>query len=352
VLPKHYNRKRIRTMDRISLLATRATEIALEDAGLSEDTPERREMGVAYGSSAGGIRATIEFGTVANTKSTKPITATSYVRMMPHTCAANISIFFKMTGRLIPTASACTSGSQALGYAYESIRWGRQDLMVAGGAEELSVAHALAFDVMFAASTLNDTPEKTPRPFDRDRDGLVVGEGGSTFILEELEHALARGAPIHAELVGFGTNANATHVTQPYAPVMKRCMEVALDDAELGPEAIGYINAHATATDLGDIVEAQATNELFGPQVPISALKSYTGHTLGASSSFEAMVTIKMMQDDWFAPTINLDNIDPQCPELDHIVGDGRDMSTEYVMSNNFAFGGVNTSLIFKRWNA
>jgi 3-oxoacyl-[acyl-carrier-protein] synthase II len=195
----------------------------------------------------------------------------------------------------------------------------------------------------------NDTPDATPRPFDRDRDGLVIGEGACTLILERREHALARGAKIYAEIVGFDSNSDGAHVTQPSPETMQRAIELALADADLAPEAIGYISAHGTATDRGDIAETKATFQVFGEKAPISSLKSYTGHTLGACGALESWVAIQMMNSGWFAPTINLENIDPGCAPLDYIVGDGRTLEVEYVMNNNFAFGGINTSLIFRR---
>jgi 3-oxoacyl-[acyl-carrier-protein] synthase II len=205
------------------------------------------------------------------------------------------------------------------------------------------------FDTLFATSVRNDAPHTTPRPFDRARDGLVIGEGAGCLILEEREHALARGATVYAEIVGFGTNSDGCHVTQPNADTMRIAMELALEDAGLAPAAIGYVNAHGTGTQHGDVAETAATNAVFGARMPISSLKSYMGHTLGACGALEALISIRMMREGWFAPTINLDEIDPECGELDYIRGDGRRLDCEYVMSNNFAFGGINTSLIFKR---
>ena len=245
---------------------------------------------------------------------------------------------------------SCTFGSQGIGYAYEAIKFGRQSVMIAGGAEELCPTEAMAFDSLFATSRRNAEPQATPRPYDRDRDGLVVGEGTGILVLEELEHAQQRGARIHAELVGFATNSDGIHVTKPEEETMRIVMEQALGDAGIAPQAVGYVNGHGTATEHGDIAETRATAKLFGPRMPISSQKSYLGHTLGACGALEAWFSIEMMKQGWFAPTLNLDNIDPRCGELDYIVGDGRELQTEYVMSNNFAFGGVNTSLIFKRW--
>ena len=350
-LPPRYNRKTMRSMGRVALLSTRASELALEDAGLIGDPIlTSGDCGIAYGACYGSAEPTIAFARMATTGNLKGITSNTYVQMMSHTGAVNIGLFFGVTGRVIPSSSACTSGSQGIGYAYEVIKWGRQKVMIAGGGEELHVGSAAVFDTLFATSTKNDAPTTTPRPFDKDRDGLVVGEGACTLILEELEHAKARGARIYAEVIGFGTNSDGAHVTQPEAATMSIAMKQALDDAGLSPDAIGYVNAHGTATDRGDVAESKATQDIFGKRIPISSLKSYYGHTLGACGSLEAWLTIEMMREDWFAPTINLENLDPACAELDYVVDGGRELSTDLVMSNNFAFGGINTSLIFRRW--
>lgn len=347
--PAHYSRKAIRSMGRVSLLATRASEMALQDAGLLDD-PRIRDgrMGIAYGSSAGSVEPVRAFGHMLDSGSMAEVTSTTYIQMMGHTCAVNVGLFFGLKGRVIPTSSACTSGSQAIGYGYEAIRFGRQEMMVAGGAEELSALDAAVFDTLFATSTKNATPERTPRPFDAARDGLVVGEGAATLILEEREHALARGATIHAEIVGFACNSDGAHVTQPEAATMATAMRLALNDAGLPPTAIGYVNAHGTATDRGDIAETRATAEVLG-RVPIASLKGHFGHTLGACGAIEAWLAIEMLRQGWFAPTANLENIDPECGELDYLMGAGREMQVETLMSNNFAFGGINTSLIFGR---
>lgn len=349
-LPAHYNRKTTRAMGRVALLATRSAEIALEDAGLLGDPLLKSgRVGISYGSSAGSPKAIGDFGRMLQMKSTEGINATTYIRMMSHTTVANISVFFGICGRVITTSSACTSSSQGIGYAYEAIKSGKQIAMVAGGAEELDPTAAAVFDTLFATSTRNDTPEATPRPFDAERDGLVLGEGGCTFVLEEREHALARGAKVYAEIIGYGTNCDGLHVTQPNPETMQVAMRLALEDAALAPEAIGYVNAHGTATDHGDVAESQATAGLFGARMPISSLKSYMGHTLGACGSLEAWMTVMMMREGWFAPTANLKRIDPRCAELDYIRDAPRALDTEYAMSNNFAFGGINTSLVFRR---
>ena len=352
MLPGHYNRKQTRSMGRVSQLATVATELALQRSGLlGNEVLTDGRTGIAYGSSTGSTAPISAFGAMLNDKSTEHITATTYVQMMPHTTAVNAGLFFGLRGRVIPTSSACTSGSQAIGYAAEAIRHGYQTVMVAGGAEELCPSEAAVFDTLFATSQMNEQPELSPRPFDAGRDGLVIGEGAGSLVLESLEHAQARGATILAELVGYASNCDAAHVTQPQKATMQICMQMALDQAGLTAEQIGYISAHGTATDRGDIAESQATHAIFGSQTPISSLKSFFGHTLGACGAVEAWLGLEMMAEGWFAPTLNLENPDPACGALDYIQGSGRQLQIDYLMSNNFAFGGINTSLIFKRWS-
>lgn len=348
--PKHYTRRQIRGMGRVAMLGTYASELALIDAGLlNHSCLQNGQTGVAYGSSSGSFGGLIDFTRMLLNHDKGGLNATSYIRMMGHTCPVNIGLHFGINGRIIPTSSACTSSSQGIGYAYEAIKQGIQTVMVAGGSDELSASQAAVFDTLFAASILNDEPQRSPRPFDRDRDGLVIGEGGGTFILEEREHALNRDAPIYAEVIGFGTNSDGLHVTQPDSNSMQVAMNLALQDAGLEAHAIGYISAHGTSTDQGDIAESHATAAVFGNNITISSMKSYTGHTLGACGVIEAWASIHMMNEGWFHPTANLDNVDPQCAEMDYIQGEIRIMDCEYIMSNNFAFGGINTSLIFKK---
>lgn len=348
--PAHYTRKQTRSMGRVSLMSTCATERALEQAQLL-DHPSltNGDTGIAYGSSVGSTAPLMAFGKMMETGEMTGVTATSYIQMMAHTAPVNVGVFFGIKGRVITTSSACTSGSQGIGYAYEAIKFGRQKLMVAGGAEELCITEAAVFDTLYATSCKNDNPKHTPRPFDKDRDGLVIGEGACTLVLEEYEYAVARGATIIAEIVGFGCNSDGMHVTQPTSATMQVAIEQAIEDAGISPQQIGYVNAHGTSTDRGDIAESQATYAALGA-APISSLKSYLGHTLGACGAIEAWASINMMHDNWFAPTINLEHVDPECAPLDYIQHFGREIQTEYVMSNNFAFGGINTSLIFKRF--
>ena len=351
VVPAHWTRKQLRSMGRVSRLSVYAAERALTDAGLlGDDSIKDGRMGVACGSSTGSTDEIKAFGNMLLNSVADGLNANSYIRMMPHTTAANISIFFNLTGRLIPTSSACTSGSQGIGYAYEAIKFGRLPLMLAGGAEELCPTEAMVFDALYATSLKNDAPHTSPRPYDAGRDGLVIGEGAGMLVLEELEHALARGATIHAEIVGFGCNADGQHATKPVQATMRRAMELALEDAALAPEAIGYVNGHGTATEQGDVAETQATSSLFGTRMPISSQKSYFGHTLGACGALESWFSIEMLNRDSYVHTLNLEQIDPRCGELDYLRDGFREMSNEHVMNNNFAFGGVNTSLIFRRW--
>lgn len=348
-LPKHYKRKQVRGMGRVSKLATVATENALQQAGLlGTEVLTNGQTGIAYGSSTGSTDAIGAFGVMLNDKTTKAITATTYVQMMPHTTAVNVGLFFGLRGRVIPTSSACTSGSQAIGYAYEAIKHGYQTVMVAGGGEELCPTESAVFDTLFATSLKNDAPKSTPRPYDTHRDGLVIGEGAGTLVLEEYEHAKARGAKIYAEIIGFASNCDAAHVTQPQMETMQICMEMALENAGIKAEQIDYVSAHGTATDRGDIAESNATANALG-KVPISSLKSYFGHTLGACGAIEAWLSLEMMHTGWFSPTLNLESLDEQCGNLDYITGNGRELEVEYLMSNNFAFGGINTSIIFKK---
>lgn len=350
VLPEHYTRKKTRSMSEVGLYAVRASELALIQSGLLADPCLKDGFtGVAFGSSSGGAQAVADMGALISSKDTSSISSSTYVRLMPHTTAVNVSLFFGIRGRIIPTSSACTSGSQAIGYAYETIREGKQIAMVAGGAEEMSPGASAVFDTLYATSQKNITPHLTPSPFDQDRDGLVIGAGGGAFVLEEYEHAKARGAKILGEIVGFSTNCDATHITQPNKETIEICIKNSLKDAGIPADEIGYICAHGTATTRGDEAESQATAAVFGNCTPFASLKSYFGHTLGACGATEAYMSLMMMKEGWFAPTLNLHNIDPLCGDLDYIQNSIRKVDTEFIQTNNFAFGGVNTSLIIKR---
>lgn len=348
--PAHWTRKQLRSLGRVSRLCVAAAEDALSDAGLLDD-PSIRDgrMGVACGSSTGSTADVSDMAKLLIDGVSPGFNANTYVRMMLHTTAANIAIFFGLTGRVIPTSCACASGSQGIGYAYESIKYGMIDMMLAGGGEELCPSEAYVFDSLYATSLKNDRPEASPSPYDSGRDGLVIGEGAGILVLESLEHARARGARIYAEVAGYASNCDGSHVTRPEQATMHACMEAALRDAGIAPSAVGYVNGHGTATEHGDIAETRATEALFGDAMPISSLKSYMGHTLGACGALESWFSIEMMRQQWFAPTLNLVDVDPRCGQLDYIRGEARHIDTEYVVNNNFAFGGLNTSLVFRR---
>lgn len=349
-IDSRYPRKKTRTMGRVSQMAVYASERALDDAGLLNDPVIKGgRTGAAYGSSFGSPDSVLGFYELKKDGASRHLNATSYIQMMNHTTVVNIGLFFEVTGRIIPTSSACTSGSQGIGYAYEAIRWGRADVMIAGGAEELDITDSAVFDTLYATSTRNTEPHLTPRPYDRDRDGLVIGEGACTLILEDYERARARGARIHAEIIGFGSNSDGNHVTQPQAETMAGALRLSLDDAGLPPEAIGLVSGHGTATEWGDIAETSATNQVLGPRVAIHSLKGHFGHSLGACGAIEAWLGIEMMRDGWFVPTANLRSVDERCAPLDYVLGEPRRLEIDYLMTNNFAFGGINTSLIFKR---
>ena len=349
-MPAHWTRKQLRSLGRVSRLCVAAAEDALSDAGLLDD-PSIRDgrMGVACGSSTGSTADVSDMAKLLIDGVSPGFNANTYVRMMPHTTAANIAIFFGLTGRVIPTSCACASGSQGIGYAYESIKYGMIDMMLAGGGEELCPSEAYVFDSLYATSLKNDRPESSPSPYDSGRDGLVIGEGAGILVLESLEHARARGARIYAEVAGYASNCDGSHVTRPEQATMHACMQAALRDAGIAPSAVGYVNGHGTATEHGDIAETRATEALFGDAMPISSLKSYMGHTLGACGALESWFSIEMMRQQWFAPTLNLVDVDPRCGQLDYIRGEARHIDTEYVVNNNFAFGGLNTSLVFRR---
>jgi 3-oxoacyl-[acyl-carrier-protein] synthase II len=348
--PEAWPRKAVRSMGRVAQLAARASELALAQAGLA-GSPLLRDgsTGIAYGSTSGSPPDMVAYARAFGVdRSAKGVTPTEYLRSMSHTCAANLASFFGVRGRVVPTPSACTSGSQAIGVGYEAIRFGRARAMLCGGAEELHPIQAAVFDLLFAASTRNDAPGETPRPFDAERDGLVVGEGAATLVLEDLEHARARGAPVLAELVGFATNCDGGHLTAPDVDGMEAVMRLGLADAGVAAADVGYVSAHATATEQGDRAESEATRRVFGNAVPLSSLKGHLGHTLGACGALEAWLTLEMLREGWAAPTLHLRRPDPLCAELDYVMGAPRPLRAEFAASHNFAFGGVNTSLVFR----
>lgn len=349
-LQKRYPRKTRRTMGRVALLATYASEQAVEQAGLSEELITSGRLGVAYGTTSPASQAMEDFcGRLFTEHTMRGLDSAGFLKFMTHTAAANLAQYYKVRGRIIPVNSACTSASQAIGYAYETIRAGKQDVMICGGAEEQHYATAVTFDLMMATSCRhNQTPHLSPRPFDVNRDGLVVSEGAATIVLETEAHALARGATPLAEVVGFGTNCDGVHMTANSRAGMRSAMQLALDDGGFDPGDIDYVNAHATATDVGDIEESHASWELFERAVPISSLKGTMGHTLGACGAIETIACVQMLREGFLAGTKNLDEVDDRCAALDYI-RETTPSSPRLVMNNNFAFGGVNTSLLLRR---
>ena len=349
-LPKalEVSHKAARTMGRVAQLATVATTIAVRDAGLTADEFADGTIGLAYGSTHGSSNANEDWvRKLVKTNSFLGMSATTYLKFMSHTTAANLATHFGVHGRVLCTSAACVSATQAIGQGFETIAAGLADVMVCGGAEELHFSHAAVFDMLHAASkAFNDAPEHTPRPFDQRRDGLVVGEGAGTLVLEEFGRAQRLGKPIYAEILGFGTNCDGTHVTNPSADGMRRSMELALRSAGLGPGAIDYVNAHATGTSIGDIAESQATHAVFGRRAPVSSLKGHFGHTLGACGAIEAAVSIAMLRDGWIAATRNLETVGDGCAPLDYVIGEPRTAALRRVLCNKFAFGGINTSLV------
>ena len=347
-----YPRKKTRSMGRVALLATYATERALADAGIGPDLRSLPDIGLAYGSTHGSSSAQEEFcRTLFTRNGMRGIPSTSYLKIMSNTCVVNLANFFGIQGRVISTCSACTSSSNAIGYGFEAIRAGQLDVMVCGGAEEMHFTHAVVFDILYATSRhFNDRPGEASRPFDEARDGLVVAEGAATLVLEEEQRAKKRGAHIHGEVIGFGTSCDGQHVTQPSADGMAKAMRNALADAGLAPDQVDYINAHATATDIGDVTESQATLSVFGDRVPISSTKGHTGHTLGACGGLESAFCMAMMNGGFLVPTKNLEKPDPRCAPLRYLRNETIDVKNmNIVMNNNFAFGGINTSLLFRR---
>lgn len=346
-----FPRKKVRTMGRVALLSTYASDRAIADAGLDEDYLSSGKVGLAYGSTHGSTSELENFARlVFGNNSLAGLESSSYLTFMSHTCAANLAMYYGIQGRIITTCAACVSSSQAIGSAYEAVKSGKQETMVCGGAEELHFTHAGVFDIMYATSTkFNDHPELSPRPFDSRRDGLVVGEGAATLVLESYDRARARGAQIYGEILGYGTNCDGQHITRPSAEGMAGAMRLALQDAGLGKDDVDYVNAHGTATDLGDIAESQATLAVLGGGVPVSSTKSYTAHTLGACGGIETIFCLAAIRDGFVPPTRNLETVDERCAPLDYIQHECRRLHLDRVVNNNFAFGGINTSLVLGR---
>lgn len=343
-IPRH-NR---RSMGRVSMLATLSAIDAVKESGLREEEIASPLCGISYGSTEGSTaERTGMLGKMLQNRDLSGVPASSYLKCMSHTCGANLATFLHLRGPFIASCTACVCGSQGIGFGYEAIKSGKADIMIAGGAEEMHFLYAAVFDLMMATSSkYNDRPSETPRPFDANRDGLVVAEGAATLVLEDYERAKRRGASILAEIEGFWSNASGLHLTDSHALSIGECMHAALKTAGRKSEEIQQVSAHATATANGDEAEAIAIHKVFGPHVPVTAIKGYMGHTMGASGAIEAIATIMMMRQGFIAPTLNLESPDPALPTLDHVIGDPRERHVKVAVNNNFAFGGVNTSLV------
>jgi len=341
-------RKFRRSMGKVAALATYAAERALADSGIDAETVRGGRLGIAAGSTTGSAKGIYDgIVNMLGPDGYRANKSTAFLKTMSHTCAANVALALGITGRVWSPNSACTSGSQSIGLGFDTVRAGAQDVMVCGGAEEVHFTTAATFELVGAASArYNDRPKETPRPFDRDRDGLVVGEGAGMLVLERWDHAVARKARIYGEILGFATKCDGEHITSPAAASMAACMRLALDSADVSPADVDYINAHATGTDIGDPAEAQATREIFGDRVPISSTKGYVGHTLGACGAIESIFVLLMLGRGFVAPTLNLHVVDESCAGLWHVTEELTRQS-RLVMNNNFAFGGINTSLLF-----
>ena len=349
--------REVRRMDRLTHLAAEAARQALEDSGLEVTEENCYEVGVIVGSGIGGIETTIEGVKRILEKGSRSISPLLVPMMIPDAPSAKISILWNLRGPNMALSTACATSNNAIGEATEMIRRGTAIAMLAGGSEAGLVPLAMAsFNNMQAISRRNDDPKAASRPFDRDRDGFVVSEGSAILMLEEMEHAKARGAHIYAEVQGYGQSSDAHHITAPleHGEGAQVAMKKALRDADLTIDDIQYINAHGTSTQLNDSSETQAVKGVFGEQaynIPISSTKSMTGHLMGSAGAVEAVLSIQAINEHFIPPTINLDNPDDDC-DLNYVPNQGIPAELEHVMSNSFGFGGHNAVLIFGRYNA
>jgi len=349
--PKIIHRRHRRTMSPMSVYATLATQDALDQARLTTEACKSGDMGIAVGSSVGSTISTQQsYSDFFNFNSLEKMRSTAFFKIMNHSCAANVSHALGITGRIFAVSSACSTSCQTLGLGAETVAFGRQEIMVCGGAEEYHPLITATFDIMNASSCgFNDAPERTPRPFDRDRDGVVCGDGCGILILESPESARRRGAPILAEVAGFATVSDTSNMVNPSPDSMEICMRKALKDADIAPDRIDYINAHATGTDQGDRAEGEAVQRVFGSRTPVSSLKGHLGHTMAACGALETVAVITLMNRGSLAPTLNLENADPACADIRHVTG-VEHRETTWVLKNNFAFGGVNSSIVLRRY--
>ncbi|MGY4630891.1 beta-ketoacyl-ACP synthase II [Thermostichus sp. OS-CIW-29] len=353
----YLDRKDVKRTDRFVHLAMAATRQALEDADFHITDLNAEQVGVILGTGIGGIRVLEEQQTIYLQKGPDRCSPFMVPMMIANMAAGHLAIHFGAKGPNSCTVTACASGSNAIGDAFRLIQRGEVQVAITGGTEAAVTPLSMAgFSAMKALSTRNDTPEQACRPFDRDRDGFVMGEGAGILVLEELEHARARGAKIYAEIVGYGLTCDAHHMTNP-APGGEgaaRAMRLALKDAGLQPGDVQHINAHATSTPVGDIAEVQAIKSVFGehaPRLAISATKSMTGHLLGGAGGIATVATALAIHHGWVPPTLNLDNPDPECEGLDFVPHKGRQMAVEAALVNAFGFGGHNVTLALRRYS-
>jgi 3-oxoacyl-[acyl-carrier-protein] synthase II len=352
-----FGRKEARRMDRYTQFAVAATKEALADAHLEINDENRDRVGVYIGTGIGGISTLLAEVEVFREKGPRRVSPFLVPMMLPDTAGAQVSILFGMRGPNLGINAACATGSNTIGEAAEVIRRGAADVMLAGGSEASIVPLAVAgFSVMGATSTRNDAPEKASRPFDKDRDGFVVGEGGAVVVLESEEYAKARGAHVYGEVLGYGITNDAYHISAPLenGAGAVTCMRLALKQAQLKPEDIDYLNAHGTSTPINDKSETAAVKTVFGEKaydLAISSTKSMTGHLLGAAGALEAIFCVKALLHAILPPTINYETPDPEC-DLDYVPNQSRKKPVRRVMSNSFGFGGHNACLILGQYAA
>jgi 3-oxoacyl-[acyl-carrier-protein] synthase II len=345
--------KRVKRLDRFGQFSVIGALLAIEDSGIDLAREDRDRIGTMMGTALGGIAYAEEQAGRFVSGGLRAVDATLALAVFGGASSCNIAIDFGVTGPNSTNAMSCASGTIAIGEAFRQVRDGYADVMIAGGAEApLATLCFGAFALIRAMSTRNDDPEHASRPFDRDRDGFVMGEGSAVLVLEELEHARARGARIYAEITGFGTTNDAHHMTAPLpgGAQAARCMRMALADASVQPGDIDYVNAHGSSTPLNDPTESKALRDVFGDHaysIPVSSTKGYYGHALGASGAIEAAISALAISNAWIPPTLNLDNPDAEC-DLDYVPHRGRDKALKRVLTNSFGFGGINASLVLE----
>ncbi len=350
---KSIPRQMRRTMSRLSLFAAQAAREALADAQLSLAEQDLGRVACLIGSTMGGAAALYRtYSGLIPTWNTGELSSTLFFQCLPNTAAINVAQYLGLLGVVIGASSACSSALQAIGGGLDLIRLGRQDLALCGGAEELHETVTGSFDMLLATSTAyNDAPERTPRPFDAARDGLVCGEGAGIVVLEERERALARGAKVLAEVCGYHTCTSGMHMSESNRGSIVRCVREALRDAALEASRVDYVNAHATGTLQGDTEEAAALGEVFGDRVPVSSLKGYLGHTLGASGAIELAGCLAMMERGQVLPTHNLESPAADCRGVRHVLRQ-EERRLDVVLKNSVAFGGINACLVLRRHEA